>query len=93
VVAHDDSPSLKQIGRLPSQHRRLEEHDRTDLADQFVNGIQRGGGCMTPGTAMVVHESLEEPERLRAVADQEVLGLRVMLEHHLVVLTADSGDL
>ncbi|EAQ00328.1 carR [Janibacter sp. HTCC2649] len=33
----------------------------------------------------------EEPELVRAVADQEVLGLLVVVEHHLVVLAADAG--
>src|ERR1039458_3922169 len=36
---------------------------------------------------------LEEPERLGAVAHQEVLGLGVVLQHHLVVLPADARDL
>src|SRR5688500_15838879 len=32
---------------------------------------------------------LEEAELLRAVADQEVLGLLVVLQHHAVILPAD----
>ena len=32
----------------------------------------------------------EEAELLRAVADQEVLGLLVVIEHHLVGLAADA---
>src|SRR6266536_1625129 len=33
---------------------------------------------------------LEEAELLRAVADQEVLGLLIVIEHHLVGLAADT---
>src|SRR6476646_1930117 len=33
---------------------------------------------------------IEEPERLGRVADQEVLGLLVVVEHHLVVLAPDA---
>src|SRR5215470_16936380 len=33
----------------------------------------------------------EEPELARRVADQQVLGLLVVLEHHLVILAADAG--
>src|SRR5215470_9012830 len=33
----------------------------------------------------------EEAEFARRVADQQVLGLLVVLEHHLVVLAADAG--
>src|SRR6202044_4040740 len=33
----------------------------------------------------------EEAELLRAVADQHVLGLLIVIEHHLVVLAADAG--
>src|SRR5438067_11126819 len=36
---------------------------------------------------------LEEPEWIRVIADQHTLGLRVVLEHHAVVLTADAGRL
>src|SRR3984957_6726055 len=32
----------------------------------------------------------EEAELLRAVADQHVLGLLIMIEHHLVVFAADA---
>src|SRR6266540_4103858 len=35
----------------------------------------------------------EQAERLGAVADQQVLGLAVVIEHHGVVLPADAGDL
>src|SRR5271156_6783327 len=34
---------------------------------------------------------LEEPERLGAVADQHVLGVLIVIEHHLVVFAADAG--
>src|SRR5436853_234929 len=37
------------------------------------------------------HRSSEEPELLRAVADQHVLGLLVVIEHHLVGFAADTG--
>ena len=49
---------------------------------------------MPPSTlSLVTTAGLEEAERLGAVADQEVLGLRVVLEHHLVVLPPHPGDL
>src|SRR6188472_1457517 len=35
----------------------------------------------------------EEAERLGVIADQQALGLAVVLEHHLVVLAADAGGL
>ena len=38
-------------------------------------------------------QGLEEPELVRVVADQQVLGLLVVVEHHLVVLPADAGGL
>ena len=41
------------------------------------------------GTAAPLGGS-EEAELLRAVADQQVLGLLVVVEHHLVVLAADA---
>src|ERR1700761_2524551 len=41
--------------------------------------------CATPGRS-----SSEEPERLVAVADQQVLGLLVVIQHHLVVLAPDA---
>ena len=34
---------------------------------------------------------LEEAQRLLGVAHQQVLGLLVVVEHHLVGLTADTG--
>src|SRR6185312_10758607 len=34
---------------------------------------------------------LKEPHRLRAIAHQYVLGLLVMVEHHLVVFAPDAG--
>src|SRR5438445_9396211 len=45
----------------------------------------------TKATAPVVRENLEEAELLRAVANQHVLGLLVVIEHHLVRLAADAG--
>src|ERR1700691_2397750 len=33
----------------------------------------------------------EEAQRLRTVAHQDILGLLVMVEHHLVSFSADSG--
>src|SRR6516225_7298389 len=47
------------------------------------------GPAQLPGPA----RASEEPERLGGVADQEVLGLAVVLQHHLAVLPADAGDL
>src|SRR5438105_11264622 len=44
-------------------------------------------------TATPVCPGLEKAEWLGAVADQQVLGLAVVFEHHPVVLPADAGNL
>src|SRR5580700_3797851 len=41
--------------------------------------------------AAAVLRRSEEAELLRAVADQHVLRLLIVIEHHLVVLAADAG--
>ena len=35
----------------------------------------------------------EEPELILAVADQQIFGLLVKVQHHLMVLAADAGFL
>src|SRR6188768_1059919 len=46
-----------------------------------------------PATAGAAAFSSEQPEGLRVVADQQALRLRVVVEHHLVVLPPDARDL
>src|SRR5579864_6612659 len=45
-------------------------------------------GAATSGSVMV----LEEPQRFGAVADEQVLGLRIVFQHHLVRFAADAGN-
>src|SRR3954447_488271 len=49
------------------------------------------GGVPVPAGTPLGRRGSEEAQRLRAVADQEVLGLLVVVEHHLVVLAPDAG--
>ncbi len=53
-----------------------------------------GGGEPPPDTSMCEHNGQrgesEEPERIGAVADQHVLGLLVVIQHHLVGFTANT---
>src|ERR1700733_14343001 len=41
----------------------------------------------------VITGSLEQPERFGAVADEQVLRLAVVIQHHEMVLAADARDL
>src|SRR6516165_8064821 len=68
------------------------------LAGGCPPGSRVGSGCGGPAGAGLARapgqaRASEQPERLGAVADQEVLGLAVVLQHHLPVLAADAGDL
>src|SRR5450759_3259531 len=54
---------------------------------------RRGGRDACRNDRLGHHMPLEEAERLGAVADQQVLRLAVMVEHHPVVLPAHAGDL
>jgi hypothetical protein len=38
-----------------------------------------------------MHERSKEAECLRAIADHEVLGLLIVVEHHLVIFAANAG--
>ena len=60
------------------------KHQRAVLAEQLLDQRERG---RSGGDAL--HAS-EEPELLRAVADEQILGLLVVVEHHLVILAADA---
>src|SRR6478672_10894550 len=51
--------------------------------------LKRNGAPRPQGRAST-HQRSEEAHRLRVVAHQQVLGLLIMLEHHLVVFTADA---
>src|SRR4029077_19595593 len=50
----------------------------------------RVGGAKHPRAALAIASRSEEAELLRAVADQHVLGLLIMIEQHLVVFAADA---
>src|SRR5450759_3770028 len=54
---------------------------------------RRGGRDACRNDRLGHQTPLEEAERLGAVADQQVLRLAVVVEHHPVVLPADAGDL
>src|SRR5664279_5449221 len=52
-----------------------------------------GVAVMRAGTAVWDIRYSEQAEWFGAVADQQVLGLAVVVQHHPVVLPADAGDL
>src|SRR5664280_482259 len=91
------SPASKQIGRLPSQQppdwksiRGPRWATMRAIASSAAGVATTGGSAIRPSTLTL---RSEEPESVRAVADQQVLGLGVVLEHHLVVLAPHAGDL
>src|ERR1019366_8655623 len=92
------SPSSKHRGRLPSQHPPDWKNItgprcalRTPMASSAAGvATTRATG---PGSLIVVPRTSKEPEGLRAIAHQQVLGLRVVLQHHLMVLPAHPRDL
>src|SRR5215471_9171340 len=58
---------------------------RSNSAAAAVRSTRRGSSVIMAGFG------LEEAEGLRRVADQEILGLLVVVQHHLVGLAADAG--
>src|SRR5690606_8102037 len=66
---------------------RLMEHQRTVVPEETAEHVRR----LLRDVNATCH--LEEAELLRGVADQEVLGLLVVLEHLRVGLTSDAGAL
>src|SRR5450631_4289077 len=91
------SPSGKHIGVLPAQ----QPPDCTNITGApraarkaLIASRAAGVALMRAGVAdSVIVGPLEEAERLGAVADEQVLRLAVVVEHHPVVLPADAGDL
>src|SRR5665647_850943 len=92
-----NSPMGKHMGVLPAQ----QPPDCTNItwppraARRAVIALRaaRGGRDACRNDRLGHQTPLEEAERLGAVADQQVLRLAVMIEHHPVVLPADAGDL
>src|SRR5689334_3844586 len=90
------SPARKHIGSLPSQHPA----DWTNIngppvAARRDSMARRAAAVATTRPANpfsgIPCPPLEQAQRLGTVADQEVLGLAVVVQHHLVVLAADAG--
>src|SRR5450759_519784 len=91
-----NSPMGKHIGVLPAQ----QPPDCTNITGppraawrRLIASRAAGVAVMRAGMTDSDITGLEEAERLGAVADQQVLGLAVVVEHHRVVLPADAGDL
>ena len=107
-----NSPSRKQMGRLPSQQPPDWKNMTGPPSALTVSmactaagvAVIRSTVCRAPSSSTSNPASdarpdprppgsLEESEGLVAVADEQVLGLRVVLEHHQVILPADARDL
>src|SRR5579863_6547676 len=88
------SLTAKHSGRLPATAAsRLGEQERAAGGPEARNGLQGRRGRDDPrGCGALLHH-LEESQCLWTVADQQVLGLRVVLEHHLMRLATDTRDL
>src|SRR5882757_5065877 len=79
------------MGALPSQ----QPPDWWNISGPWMSRSRRtssaaAGVSSTRGVGSTA-AALEEAELLRGVADQQVLGLLVVVQHHLVVLAADTG--
>src|SRR5665647_1250047 len=91
-----NSPMGKHIGVLPAQ----QPPDCTNITGapraarrRLIAPRAAGVAVMRAGmTDSDITCPLEEAERLGAVADQQVLRLAVVVEHHPVVLPANAGD-
>src|SRR5664279_5605978 len=87
-----NSPCGKYIGVLPAQH----PPDCTNitapprLRRRSIAASAAGVAVIRAGWVIAVSE---QAERFAAVADQQVLRLAVVVEHHPVVLPANAGDL
>src|SRR5664279_4827994 len=87
-----NSPCGKHIGVLPAQH----PPDCTNitapprLRRRSIAARAAGVAVIRVGWVIAVSE---QAERFAAVADQQVLRLAVVVEHHPVVLPANAGDL
>src|ERR1700722_10400841 len=83
LIMTKSSPSLRAKRSNPSRH---------DMKDGLLRRFapRNDGLCFI---ALLSVSLSEEAKRLGAVAHQDVLGLLIMIQHHLVVLTADAGGL
>src|SRR5271165_7183829 len=52
--------------------------------------VTTGANC---GSRPCIRRGSEETERLGGIADQEILGLLIVIEHHQVRLATDAGGL
>src|SRR5512133_828602 len=85
------SPAWRQIGELPSQ----QPPDCTSISGPCFavrRSIAASAASVATTCTATAPRLLEQPERLRVVADEQALRLRVVVEHHLVVLTSDARD-
>src|SRR5580700_2849869 len=92
-----NSPTGKHIGVLPAQ----QPPDWTNITRPPRAARRRRIASRAPGVAVMRARTVdsditrvsEQPERFGAVADEQVLRLAVVIEHHEVVLAADTRDL
>src|SRR5690349_15746010 len=86
-----NSPSGKHIGAEPSQH----PPDWWNINGPWTPVRRRTSAAASPVTStrlgVVSSIGSEEAEGVGAVADEEVLRLLVVLEHHLVGLATDAA--
>src|SRR6188472_713401 len=87
------SPSAKHIGELPSQQPPDWKNISGPCSARRRRSAARAASVATILRAGSACIALEEPERLRVVGDEHALRLRVVVEHHLVVLAPDPGHL
>src|SRR6266568_5931536 len=92
-----NSPAAKHIGVLPAQ----QPPDWTNITAPPRAARRRRIASRAAGVAVMrartigsrITRSSEQPERFAAVADEQVLRLAVVIQHHEVVLPADARDL
>src|SRR6478736_3918002 len=91
-----NSPAGKHMGVLPAQ----QPPDCTNITGAPRSASRRVIACPAAAVAVIRGRGRvsdiavsEQPEWLGAVADEQVLGLAVVIEHHPVVLPPDAGDL
>src|ERR1700734_4362449 len=86
--------TLRTDGTSPARgRRRFRRSSRAprELRSQFPSFVlQERRRRRDARAAAVSARRSEEAELLRAVADQHVLGLLIVIEHHLVVFAADA---
>src|SRR6478609_6721117 len=87
------SPSGRQRGELPSQQPPDWKSMSLPCLAVRRSIASSAASVATIRSATALLLGSEEAERLGVIADQQALGLAVVLEHHLVVLAADAGGL